>query len=53
MSNANHQIILAQNPTGKFSGKDFKVRKVAIPRPKKGQFLVRNLYLSLDPANRL
>ncbi len=53
MSNVNHQIILAQNPTGKFSGKDFEVRKAAIPRPKKGQFLVRNLYLSLDPANRL
>ncbi len=53
MPNANHQIALVQNPAGKFSGSDFKLKKTPIPKPKKGQFLVRNLYLSLDPANRL
>lgn len=53
MAEVNRQVILARNPTGQFSGEDFELREGAVPEPGEGQFLVRNLYLSLDPAMRI
>lgn len=53
MADKNRQIVLVRNPGGEFSGADFEVRETPIPSPGDGEFLVRNLYLSLDPANRL
>lgn len=53
MTDVNRQIVLVRNPTGEFSAEDFELREAPIPEPGKGEFLVRNLYLSLDPANRL
>lgn len=49
----NRQIVLKNNPSGAFSADDFEIRETSIPEPGDGEFLVRNLYLSLDPANRL
>lgn len=53
MADKNRQVLLARNPSGEFSADDFQLRETAIPTPGHGEFLVRNLYLSLDPANRL
>ncbi|MCC7410580.1 MAG: NADP-dependent oxidoreductase [Gammaproteobacteria bacterium] len=53
MSAGNRQIVLVRNPSGEFDPDTFEIRHAPIPRPGKGEFLVRNLYLSLDPANRL
>lgn len=53
MPDINHQLILAEYPDGEFSDSTFEYRESEIPEPKEGEFLVRNLFLSLDPANRL
>ena len=53
MNQSNRQVALVRNPTGKFSSQDFELRDAPIPSPKEGEFLVRNLYLSLDPAMRI
>ena len=48
----NRQILLATRPVGMISESDFFHREVPIPTPKAGEFLVRNIYLSLDPTIR-
>ena len=48
----NRQVLLAARPTGMISESDFFHREVPIPAPKEGEFLVRNIYLSLDPTIR-
>lgn len=53
MSSVNRQIILKSNPSGDFSPDNFELREGSIPSPGEGEFLVRNLYLSLDPAMRI
>ncbi len=53
MPQNNRMVCLVRNPTAGFSPDDFEIREVPIPKPGEGEFLVRNLYLSLDPANRL
>ncbi|AEE24509.1 NADP-dependent oxidoreductase [Paraglaciecola chathamensis] len=53
MSNLNRQLILAEYPESEFSESTFEWRESEIPEPKEGEFLVRNLFLSLDPAMRL
>lgn len=53
MSGINRQVVLVNNPKDKFSDQDFELRTVDIASPKDGEFLVRNLYLSLDPAMRI
>ena len=52
MNDKNRQIVLKRNPQGAFSPEDFEIRETAVPSPGEGEFLVRNIYLSLDPANR-
>lgn len=49
---SNTQILLASRPEGWVSEADFKIVTTPIPSPKEGEFLVRNLYLSLDPYMR-
>jgi NADPH-dependent curcumin reductase CurA len=49
----NRQVILTSNPKGQFSPENFQLRDAPIPSPGDGQFLLRNLYLSLDPAMRI
>ncbi len=49
----NRQFLLAKYPTGEFDADTFTLTESAIPKPKRGEFLLRNLFLSLDPAQRL
>src|SRR5262245_38159136 len=51
-SKVNRQILLAARPVGMVKESDFKRVEPPIPEPKDGEFLVRNVYLSLDPTNR-
>lgn len=48
----NHQWCLAARPVGMIKESDFQWAEEAVPPPGDNQVLVRNLYLSLDPANR-
>jgi len=51
-SGTNLQIRLANRPKGLPQESDFQTVEEPIPQPGDGQVLVRNLYLSLDPAMR-
>ena len=48
----NRQILLAARPAGMIQESDFTRHEVPVPVPKDGEFLVRNIYLSLDPTIR-
>ncbi len=48
----NRQVLLVRRPSGIPQAEDFAIAVAAIPVPGDGQFLVRNLYLSADPAQR-
>ncbi len=48
----NRQILLAARPVGMVKESDFARREVPIAAPTDGEFLVRNIYLSLDPTIR-
>jgi NADPH-dependent curcumin reductase CurA len=50
--NKNRQWILTARPVGKMSGEEFRWNEAPIPRPADGQMLIRNLWLSVDPAQR-
>ena len=52
MANVNRQWVLAKRPHGNVSKANFEYREGRIPKPKDGQLLVRNLYLSFDPTQR-
>ena len=49
----NRQWILDARPVGKLTGKEFRWHEASIPQPSEGQVLVRNLWLSVDPAQRI
>ncbi len=48
----NRRYLLAARPKGALQESDFEWREEAAPEPSEGEALVRNVYLSLDPANR-
>jgi NADPH-dependent curcumin reductase CurA len=48
----NRQWVLASRPTGMVEPTCFELRSDDVPVPDEGEFVVRNLYLSLDPAMR-
>ena len=50
---ANHQWQLAARPEGSIKESDFNWVEQPVPDLQDGQFLVRNLYLSLDPTMRM
>jgi NADPH-dependent curcumin reductase CurA len=50
--NKNRQWILNVRPAGRLPGKEFRWNETSIPQPSDGQVLVRNLWLSVDPAQR-
>ncbi|MGI9275365.1 MAG: hypothetical protein ACR2PT_11050 [Endozoicomonas sp.] len=54
MSEYNRQWLLKQRPLGMVSADDFEYRQAELPVPDldAGQLLVKNLYLSFDPAMR-
>ncbi len=49
----NRQFRLASRPVGDIKESDFEYREEPIPTPKEGEVLVRTVYLSLDPTNRI
>lgn len=52
MSTMNRQILLAARPVGFPKDSDFKLVETPIPTAGDGQFLVRTIYLSVDPYMR-
>jgi NADPH-dependent curcumin reductase len=44
---------LNARPAGKLTGKEFLWKEAPIPRPSDGQVLIRTLWLSVDPAQRI
>ena len=49
----NRQLRLASRPVGDIKESDFEYREESIPSPKECEVLVRSIYLSLDPTNRI
>lgn len=52
MNRSNRQILLAARPVGAPKESDFKLVETPVPSPGPREFLVRTLYLSLDPYMR-
>jgi len=52
MTEKNQQILLARRPAGAVEEGNFRLVEAEVPQPAEGQFLVRNLFLSLDPYMR-
>jgi NADPH-dependent curcumin reductase CurA len=52
MPDVNRQWLLAARPKGMVKESDFKWVEGPVPQPKDGEVLVRNLWLSFDPAMR-
>lgn len=52
MANANREIHLQSRPTGTPTPANFALVETPIPRPGPGQFLVRNVWMSVDPYMR-
>src|SRR5579863_1881658 len=48
----NTQILLASRPTGEPALANFRIVQAEVPRPERGDVLLRTLYLSLDPYMR-
>ena len=52
-NNVNRQFRLKSRPVGRIKTSDFDLVEADIPEPAQGEALVRTLYLSLDPTNRI
>lgn len=48
----NRQVLLSRRPSGVPQAGDFTMSESAVPKAGTGQALVRNIYLSVDPAQR-
>lgn len=48
----NRRVVLASRPAGWVTEDNFRVETAALPQPKDGEVLVKNLWLSLDPYMR-
>lgn len=48
-----HAWVLERRPDGRMSRDDFDWQTTELPDPSDGQVLVRTVYLSLDPTNRI
>jgi len=48
----NRQWLLAERPTGMVGEHNFKYAETPVPEPKHDEVLVKNLFLSFDPAQR-
>src|SRR3954453_15670219 len=49
---ANRQVRLKSRPSGVPQAEHFEIVEVPVPEPSDGQVVVRNIYLSVDPAMR-
>ena len=52
-NDTNRQFRLKRRPVGRIKDSDFEYGESPIPLPQDGEAVVRNLYLSLDPTNRI
>ena len=52
MSTTNRQWLLASRPVGMVTEANFEFRESPLPEPAEGEVLIRNLYVSFDPAMR-
>ncbi len=48
----NKRVVLASRPSGWVAEQNFRIENVPVPKPKDGEVLVKNLWLSLDPYMR-
>ena len=48
----NRQWLLAERPSGMVGPHNFEYAETPIPEPKNNEVLVKNLFLSFDPAQR-
>jgi NADPH-dependent curcumin reductase len=48
----NKRVLLASRPAGWVSEDNFRIDSVPVPKPRDGEVLVKNLWLSLDPYMR-
>src|SRR3954449_4558675 len=48
----NKRVVLASRPTGWVTEGNFRIESAPVPKPKDGEVLVKNLWLSLDPYMR-
>lgn len=48
----NQQIVLAKHPSGVPTKDTFKINDIERPTPKKGDILIKSLYVSVDPGMR-
>ena len=49
----NHQLRLAQRPTGMIDGDTFELVEEPLPELSDGEYIVRNVYFSIDPTQRV
>jgi NADPH-dependent curcumin reductase CurA len=52
MEEGNRQVWLKSRPNGIPQAEDFAIRVSPVPTPAEGEFVVRNSYMSVDPAMR-
>jgi NADPH-dependent curcumin reductase CurA len=52
-NDVNRQFRLKRRPVGRIQNSDFDYVEAPIPVPGEGEAVIRNLYLSLDPTNRI
>lgn len=52
LPNRNRRVLLAQRPNGIPQPEDFALDEQSVPEIQDGDYLVRNLFLSVDPAQR-
>ncbi|MGJ3258053.1 MAG: NADP-dependent oxidoreductase [Rhodospirillales bacterium] len=50
---SNTQVLFKSSPEGMPTPENFEIKETPIPEPGDGEFLLRNLYLSLDPYQRM
>ena len=53
ISTINRRVTLASYPQGEMRPGDFRMEEGATPQPDSGEFLVRNLWVSVDPMLRI
>jgi len=53
MPETNRRLLLASRPEGRVSLENFKVDEVEVAEPGEGEAIIKTLYLSLDPTNRV
>ncbi len=50
---SNTQVLFKSTPDGMPTAENFEIAETPMPEPGDGQFLLKNLYLSLDPYQRM